>query len=354
MPRARDKGYAHCLGNVRRDGNSVEAWTRRLQSGSARALMARDVNRLDPDRALRLFADWTDRIAAGELPSAKPDRPQGIERNLVITMWDWSRPTAYLHDAVSTDRRNPRINANGKVFASAEDSTDLLPVLDPNTHGVTELKHPVRDPQTPSSKSNPFGPSAYWGPEPIWDSQTLSHNPMMDERGRVWFTSRVRPPDNQAVCAKGSSHAAAQAFPLAQSNRHLSMYDPATGRFTLISTCFPTHHLNFAADTNQTLWTSSGIEGGPGVIGWLNRRMFEETGDEMRSQGWTPFVLDTNGNGRRDSVRGTRAARRSRTGSASRGEHLRRRGQSRRRRRMGNGGRVSRPYRAGHTRRESR
>jgi hypothetical protein len=282
-------------------GNSVEAWTRRLQSGSARALMARDINRLDPERALRLFADWTDRIAAGELPSAKPDRPQGIARNLVITMWDWSRPTAYLHDAVSTDRRNPRINANGNVFASAEDSTDLLPVLDPSMHAVTELTHPVRDPQTPSSKTNPFGPSAFWGPEPIWDSRTLSHNPMMDERGRVWFTSRVRPSDNPSECTKGSNHPAAQAFPLAQSNRHLSMYDPATGRFTLISTCFPTHHLNFAADPGQTLWTSSGIEGGPGVIGWLNRRMFEETGDEVRSQGWTPFVLDTNGNGRRDS-----------------------------------------------------
>jgi hypothetical protein len=282
-------------------GTSVEAWTRRLQSGSARALMARDINRLDPERALSLFADWTDRIAAGELPAAKPDRPQGIERNLVITMWDWSRPTAYLHDAVSTDRRNPRINANGKVFASAEDSTDLLPVLDPGMHAVTELTHPVRDPQTPSSKTNPFGPSAFWGPEPIWDSRTLSHNPMMDERGRVWFTSRVRPPDNPSVCTKGSNHPAAQAFPLAQSNRHLSMYDPATGRFTLISTCFPTHHLHFAADRNHTLWTSSGIEGGPGVIGWLNRRMFEETGDEVRSQGWTPFVLDTNGNGRRDA-----------------------------------------------------
>jgi hypothetical protein len=282
-------------------GNSVEAWARRLESGSARAQMARDINRLDPARALRLFADWTDRIAAGELPSAKPDRPQGIERNLVITMWDWSRPTAYLHDAVSTDRHNPRINANGKVFASAEDSTDLLPVLDPGTHAVTELTHPVRDPQTPSSKINPFGPSAFWGPEPIWDSRTLSHNPMMDERGRVWFTSRVRPPDNPSVCTKGSNHPAAQAFPLAQSNRHLSMYDPATGRFTLISTCFPTHHLHFAADADHTLWTSSGIEGGPGVIGWLNRRMFEETGDETRSQGWTPFVLDTNGNGRRDS-----------------------------------------------------
>ena len=28
--------------------------------------------------------------------------------------------------------------------------------------------------------------------------------------------------------------------------------------------------------------------------------MFEETGDEVKSQGWTPFILDTNGNGKRD------------------------------------------------------
>ena len=28
--------------------------------------------------------------------------------------------------------------------------------------------------------------------------------------------------------------------------------------------------------------------------------MFEETGDEVKSQGWTPLILDTNGNGKRD------------------------------------------------------
>jgi len=28
--------------------------------------------------------------------------------------------------------------------------------------------------------------------------------------------------------------------------------------------------------------------------------MFDETGDELKSQGWTPFILDTNGNGKRD------------------------------------------------------
>jgi len=280
--------------------NSVEAWTRRIQSGGARALMARDITRLDTDMALKLFADWTDRIAAGELPFAQPERPQGIERNIVITLWDWSRPTAYLHDEISTDRRNPRVNANGKIYASTEDSTDFIPVLDPKTNTATEVLHPVRDPNTPSSKNNPFGPSAYWGAEPIWDSKTLDHNPMMDEKGRIWFTSRIRPSKNPDFCKQGSDHPSAKAFPIEQADRHLSMYEPATGKFTLISTCFPTHHLNFAGDANQTLWLSGGL-GGPGVIGWLNRKMFEETGDEVKSQGWTPFILDTNGNGKRDA-----------------------------------------------------
>src|SRR5712691_88676 len=74
-------------------GNSVEAWRERLKSGSAMALMARDIGRLDGERAIKLFAEWTDRIAAGELPFAQPERPKGIERNVVVTLWDWSQPT---------------------------------------------------------------------------------------------------------------------------------------------------------------------------------------------------------------------------------------------------------------------
>jgi hypothetical protein len=280
--------------------NSAEAWQRRLRSGQAQAFMARDITRLDTQVALRLFGDWTDRIAAGELPFAMPERPRGVERNVVITQWDWGSPTAYLHDAISTDPRNPRVNANGRIYGSPEDSSDFVPILDPRTNVASELLHPVRDPQTPSTKTNPMAPSPYWGAEPIWDGRTLNHNPMMDERGRVWFTPRVRPEANPDFCRQGSDHPSARAFPLQQSGRHLSMLDPATGTFTLISTCFPTHHLNFARDANQTLWTSAGVAG-PGVIGWLNRKMFEETHDEARAQGWTPFVVDTNGNGRRDA-----------------------------------------------------
>src|ERR1043166_6156849 len=85
--------------------SSVEAWDRRIQSGQAGAQMSGGLNALGRERALSMFAAWTDRIAPGELPPAPP-RPQGIERNVVITQWDWADPKAYLHDEVSTDRRN--------------------------------------------------------------------------------------------------------------------------------------------------------------------------------------------------------------------------------------------------------
>ncbi len=279
--------------------SSAEAWGRRIASGQAMTQMTTVLGRLDSQRALALWGDWTDRVAAGELPFARPERPQGLERNIVLTLWDWSTPTGYMHDLISTDRRKPTVNAKGKLYGAPEESTDFFPVLDPITHTVGQMRHPVRDPKTPSSKTAPMAPSPYWGPDPIWDSQTSLHNPMMDERGRVWFTARVRPPANPDYCKKGGDHPSAKVFPLENANRHLSMYDPASGRFTLISTCFPTHHLIFAEDANQTLWASNGVTG-PGAVGWLNRKLFEETGDEVKSQGWTPFILDTNGNGRRD------------------------------------------------------
>jgi len=289
--RTMPKDFAHM--------KSADAWARRVQSGQALTQMARDVARFGTPRAFELLGDWTDRIAAGELPFAQPQRPQGIERNLVLTLWDWSSTTAYMHDLIGTDRRKPTLFPNGKLYGAPEDSTDNVPVLDPTSHRASEILHPVRDPKTPSSKTSPMQPSPYWGDKPIWDSQTSNHNPIMDEKGRPWFAARVRHPDNPAFCKKGSNHPSAKVFPLESSGRHLSMYDPATDKWTLISTCFQTHHLIFAEDANQTVWTSSVF--GTGVVGWLNRKLFEETGDEVRSQGWTPLILDTNGNGKRDA-----------------------------------------------------
>jgi hypothetical protein len=285
--------------------SSLEAWQRRVLSGQASEVMLRNLKDLEIQRALELFADWTDRIAAGELPKAKPSRPQGLERNVVITLWDWATPKAYLHDEIASDKRNPTVNANGLIYGSPEDSTDFMPILDPVRHRATEVKVPVRDSNTPDTMfistggAIMYAPSPFWGTERIWNSQTSVHNPMFDEKERVWLTARIRPPANPAFCKKGSDHPSAKLFPVERAGRHLAIYEPKTKKFTLIDTCFSTHHLVFAEDANNTLWLSSG-GAGSGILGWLNTKMFDETGDEQKSQGWTAFILDTNGNGKRD------------------------------------------------------
>ena len=274
----------------------VEAWDRRIQSGQAGLSMVNGLNRMGKQRALEMFADWTKRIMEGEVPP-EPPRPKGLERNVVITQWDWADPKAYLHDEASTDKRDPTVNANGPIYGALEASADYIPVLDPLRHTSSQVPVTVRDPETPVAAGPPLQPSPYWGEEAIWNSQANIHNPMLDHKGRVWLTSRIRPSENPDVCQEGSDHPSAQQFPTDRANRHLAVYDPATGEITLIGTCFSTHHLVFAEDADHTLWTS----GGGQVIGWLNTKMFDETGDEERSQGWTALILDTNGNGKRDA-----------------------------------------------------
>jgi len=280
--------------------NSAAAWERRVQSGQAGAGMNNGLNTFGRERILADFGDWTDRIKAGEIPQAAPPRPQGAERNVVISQWDWADPKAYLHDEIATDKRKPTVNANGPLYGALEASADYLSVLDPVRYEKGQVPVPVRDPNTPAAAGAPTQPSPYWGNEPIWTSKANVHNPMFDGEGRVWFTSRVRGPGNPAFCNQGSTHPSAQAFPApGNAGRHLAVYDPKTRKVTLIDTCFSTHHLQFAEDANNTLWTSSG--GGGGIVGWLNTKMFLETGDEAKSQGWTPLILDTNGNGKRDA-----------------------------------------------------
>ncbi|MGE4062829.1 MAG: hypothetical protein AB7E79_05625 [Rhodospirillaceae bacterium] len=280
------------LGNFE---SSADAWMRRLSSGQAGVNMTNSIARLDATKAIAHFADWTDRIAAGELPHAQPERPQGLERNAVITIWDWSRPTAYLHDEIATDKRNPTVNAYGPIYGAPELSTDMIPILDPKTHTATEIQAPVRDENTPSAAETPvMMPSVYFGEQAIWDSKANLHNPMLDGEGRVWFTHRIRAPENPAFCQKGSDHPSAKLFPTERTGRHLSVYDPGTKEFKLVDTCYSTHHLQF--DKNDILWTSGG---GP-VLGWLDKKKFLDTGDAAAAQGWTPLVVDTNGNGKRD------------------------------------------------------
>jgi len=264
---------------------------------------------------LAALADWSDRIKAGELPPRSPRRPAGVERNLVVTVRDWLDPKHYLHDLTTTDRRHPTINAYGPIYGDTELSSNAQPVLDPVHNTKTTIEPPVRE-GTPSSAlaNKVVAASAYWGMEQTWDSKVNAHTSVMDQGGRVYFAAQNRAPkDIPAYCKKGSSLRSAQLYPLDvphegffQNSRQVTVYDPKTKKFTTIDTCFGTHHLNFAEDANNTLWLSNntGLGGAPNpelaVAGWINTKLLWQTGDAAKAQGWTPFIVDTNGNGKRD------------------------------------------------------
>ena len=282
---------------------SEDAWLRRIQSGQSGESMSNTLAKQFGGAPFRYFADWTNRIAKGELPHARPARPQGVERNIVVTTWDWLNDKHYLHDLIASDRRYPTVNAYGPLYGSAEYSTDIIPILDPVKHAVSNIVAPVRDANTPealgpghAASDKLLQPSPYWGEEKIWDTKVNNHNGMFDKKGRVWFAARVRGPNNPDFCKKGSDHPSAKLFPLERTNRQITMLDPKTRQYTFVDTCFQTHHLQFAYDANDTLWTS----GGGQVVGWINTKMLDETGDLAKSQGWTALILDTNGNGKRD------------------------------------------------------
>jgi hypothetical protein len=283
--------------------SGADAWRRRVQSGQSGQQMLGQLNGLG-DIAFANLGDWTDRIGKGELPFARPARPQGAERNIVVTLRDWMNEKQYLHDLIASDRRNPTVNAYGPLYGSPEYSSDLIPILDPVKNTATTFKAPVRDPGMPlnlgpghAAALDSLQPSPYWGSERIWETRVNNHNSMFDRQGRVWMAASVRGADNPAFCKQGSDHPSAQAFPMERAVRHLAMLDPKTQKYTFVETCYSTHHPQFGYDGNDTLWTSGG---GP-VVGWLNTKMFDQTGDAAKSQGWTVLVLDTNGNGKRDA-----------------------------------------------------
>jgi len=296
----------------RRFSSTAEAWDHRVTFGQRGAQMSGALTGMGRERGIQQFADWTDRIAAGEVPP-QPPRPHGEERNVVLTLWDWGDGTSYVHDEIVSDKRDPSVNAAGPLYAVSM-SDDRLLIVDPNTNEARDVRVPVRDPETQAFfPANPgFEPSVFWGEEIILEGNANIHNPMMDQDGRVWLTSRIRNSANPDWCREGSSNSYAEYLPLNSSGRQASVFHPDTEEFTLIDTCFGTHHLQFGEDPDNTLYFS----GDGRAIGWVrtNTLLDGPAGplvDPIRdqaparlalraeaAQGWCPTVVDTNGDGR--------------------------------------------------------
>ncbi|MBK6675279.1 MAG: carboxypeptidase regulatory-like domain-containing protein [Proteobacteria bacterium] len=294
----KDCNFCHQLGNqltrtlTHMDAEKLgfksheDAWLYRTTLGVRGTNMAAAFLQFGGEGMAKTMADWTRSVESGAVPPAPP-RPQGIERNVVVTLWDIGGPQDFMHDEIATDKNRPTVNAYGPIYAvSAGHGT--INVVDPVTNDAWKVVIPTReDPRKVATRFPPAArPSNFWGMEHLWGKEHPSdpHNPMMDERGRVWNTSKIRN-DEPAFCKEGSQNKFAKYYPLRNSFRQASVYDPATGKFELIDTCYSTHHLQFANDADRTLYFNELT--GP-IFGWLNTRLFDQTHDEQALAGLVP------------------------------------------------------------------
>ena len=312
--------FCHQLGNqltrsldhVYKEDSSVktstQAWDRRLKGGVRGAAMYGTLGTMGTPGTLAALSGWTDRIAGGEVPPTPP-RPRGVERNVVVTLWDVGDDHSFMHDEVATDKNHPTVNAGGPVYAVSAGHGQLV-VLNPRENTTVAMDIPTRAPkdQVPSRFQAPTAPSLHWGNEHLWANPPYNpadpHNPMIDSRGRVWTTSKIRGPQQPGWCndpALGNRFA--DWYPLRASGRQASYDDPRTGKWQLIDTCYSTHHLQFDNDANETVYFNE--LSGP-MFGWIDTKVYAETllrtkSEAMAEQtaaGWCGQVVDTNGDGK--------------------------------------------------------
>jgi hypothetical protein len=271
---------------------SYDAWDHRTQVGQDGTAMISAFNVLGREAGLTAFADWSDRIAAGELPPVPP-RPEGMERNLVLTLWEWGEAATFAHDELSTDKRNPTANAYGLIYGPDWGNDDFLTV-DPVANTTAAVRIPVLDPETPPGKPQSMPrPSPYWGNELYWYDPAITNHAAMDSQGRVWMSSRFRKPEDQPdFCA---DHPSAALAPMPTSFRQIQYFDPETETFHQVDICFDTHHVQFADDEDETIYGNGVFSGG---IGWVKTRLLDETGNVAAAQGWCLPYFDVNEDGR--------------------------------------------------------
>jgi hypothetical protein len=279
--------------------SSVEAWDYRVQVGPVGAMMYGSFMRFGEDR--KQFAKWTDAIAAGALPKEAPPRPTGMERNVVITMWDWGTQYSFLHDEIAGVDYDPKLLPNTRIWG-VSNSNDFLAWMDPreNASGVIPMPTGTAKPSLVMGKPSPF-----YGSEEVWQPKGQPRSAAVDTKGRVWWASAYRGTlsgfgggagrgdgTQPAYCMESSGNKFAKYFPIPRSSgKQVGFYDPKAAAFGMIDTCFTTDHNHLREDGKLFF-------GNADVVGWIDIPTWDKTHNMEQSQGWVPAVLDTNGDGK--------------------------------------------------------
>jgi hypothetical protein len=281
--------------------SGAQAWQRRIQSGQIGFSMVAGVSRLGYDSAIAMFGDWTDRVAAGELPPA-PSRPEGQERNVVMTLWDVGTPKSFVHDAISAYKHNPTTNPYGPVYAT-EWSSGMLEGIDPVENTKFAIKVPVPEVAAEFRRTHPqqfLKPSPVWDREVVFDDTLEEEAGQRDTKGRIWFIMEDHREDVPGFCKGTTDNLFGKTYAIGPNGRQIEVYDPKTTKFETIDTCFGGSHAIMDNDKDETLYVTGGDNGGPYSrfgIGWVKTRVWDQTHDAEKSQGWCAAIIDYNGDG---------------------------------------------------------
>ncbi len=284
----------------------IAAWEWRLGVGVRGTNMYSTMTGMGKTETLDVLAAWTEGIEKGALPPVPP-RPSGIERNIVSTQWDVGDDHSFMHDQISTYKYDPTVNGGGPNYAVNAGHGQLV-ILDQADNSTYSIDIPTREAKdkVPSRFPSPNRPSFFWGDEHLWSNPPYDpadpHNPMIDSKGRVWLTSKIRGNTEPAWCSDPSNKYAAW-YPLQRSARQASIFDPKTKQFQLIETCYSTHHVVIDNDPDETIYFNE--LSGP-VFGWIDSKIYDQTlaatHDDSKAEqaavGWCEQTVDTNGDGK--------------------------------------------------------
>ena len=136
-------------------GNSVEAWSSRIQMVRADGdpaihnngkdmsqQMQNSMAHFGRDRALKMYASWTDAIASGKTPEVTPPRPAGVERNggaddHGLGRWplrprpDYQRPPRPERQCRRPDLWHGMLHSQLEILDPKTLKTDTLPIPGP-------------------------------------------------------------------------------------------------------------------------------------------------------------------------------------------------------------------------------
>ena len=225
----------------------------------------------------------------------------------MVSVWDWGAVNGFVHDLAPADRRNPVVPPGTPIYGPSQ-SHDMLVWFDPVNHkegrnqdphaGYRPARRPARWARWPVPAGS-IGRSAVavalLADEELWNVASEPRSGQMDHKGRILAGFRIRRDEKQpAFCGRGqrtssratTARSASELEHRGQADRLLRSEDPGVDTHRWFD------HSDFASNADHTLY--SGMNN---VVGWINTRTFDETGDEQASQGWCPAVLDTNGDG---------------------------------------------------------